>query len=309
MGCCASTPSSPYPAQEGHSSSRAITSSQPESQSALPRPSTNASSHSNHQPRPAHYLQYGHPRPGNSAETSARNNTGPLKQPKKWKTKPGVTAWTRESLDSEREAFFDTRVTGRPEIWLAIRSALELLWAGGDPGDEDGGIGTAQSILDAAGVVMQHGDMTKLVYDSFGGLYELPKHIISDPENLAPSPAPMLKNDDERSKEDGESEEMDEDEVLRRREEKGKAVINEADMVVVKVRFSDGALPDHSLRLGKDDSVRLLIRRVVEEVGLAPPKRIKIVYMGRILVEGKSLIDQGWNAQEEHVLSALVFDS
>jgi hypothetical protein len=145
---------------------------------------------------------------------------------------------------------------------------LEVLWAGGDPGEDDGGLATAQSILNAAGIAVQHGDMTKLVYDPFGGLYELPKHIVSDPQNLAPSPAPAPKDDDNRSKEDGDSEEIDEDEVLRRREEKGKAVVNEADMMSVKVRFSDSS-PDHVVAFGKNDSVRLLVRRIGDETGVS----------------------------------------
>lgn len=36
--------------------------------------------------------------------------------------------WTRSALDRERAEFFDTRVTGRQEIWQTIHAALEILW-------------------------------------------------------------------------------------------------------------------------------------------------------------------------------------
>lgn len=47
-----------------------------------------------------------------------------------------------------REEFFDTRVTGRAEAWHAIRMAIEMM-------GED--LETAQTILDAAGVVLPTG--------------------------------------------------------------------------------------------------------------------------------------------------------
>lgn len=37
-------------------------------------------------------------------------------------------AWTRTALDTERADFFDTRVTGRQEVWQILRAALEVLW-------------------------------------------------------------------------------------------------------------------------------------------------------------------------------------
>jgi hypothetical protein len=148
---------------------------------------------------------------------------------------------------------------------------LEVLWQGGEPEDTDGGLATANSILSAAEITVSNGDLTKDLYDRFGGLYKLPKHIVSDPQNLAPSPPPEPEDDGEGSKEEGESDEVDEDEILRRREEKGKAVVNEADLVDVKVRFSD-ARPDRIVRVGQDDSVRLVVRRIAEEIVVSHPK-------------------------------------
>jgi len=36
--------------------------------------------------------------------------------------------WTRTALDTERTEFFDTRVTGRAEVWQVLKVALEVLW-------------------------------------------------------------------------------------------------------------------------------------------------------------------------------------
>lgn len=200
--------------------------------------------------------------------------------------------------------FFDTRTTGREEIWLTLRAVLEILWAGGEPEDTDGGIATAQMMLDASGITIPSGDLAVGgAYDATGQHYKLPEQIVSDPMNLAPSPdAPP--HDDEADK-DAESEEPDEDEILRRREEKGKAVVNTKDLINVRCRLSDGPIPDLVVSIGKDDSVRLLAKKLLEEAKLPPPKHIKIVYLGKVLKENQSLLAQGW--KDNHVVNAMVF--
>ena len=77
-----------------------------------------------------------------------KKDEGPKVKPNK-ELKPLVWAstdktWTRHEIDQEREDFFFTRVTGRQEVWQTIRTALEVIWAGGDIEDHDGGIKTAQ---------------------------------------------------------------------------------------------------------------------------------------------------------------------
>ncbi|KAG9232061.1 ubiquitin domain-containing protein [Amylocarpus encephaloides] len=289
MGCCASTSrasSSPYP-PEPNSSSRGITSSQPQSHSALPRPSTHASSHSN---RHSHHRS--------SQPLSAHINK-PLKI-HVWACKN--RNWTRADLDRERTDFFDTRVTGRPEIWQTLRAVLEILWAGGDIGDVDGGIGTAQQILDAADITIPTGDLSNGVYDGFGAFYTLPEFIVADPQNIASTPPTPA---DEVINTDGESDELDEEELVKRREEKGKGVLSVKDMIHVTARLSDGGGPDLVLSVGRDDSVRLVARRLAEEASLSPPKSIRIAYLGKILRDNQSLIAQGW--KDDHVVNALVF--
>lgn len=147
---------------------------------------------------------------------------------------------------------------------MTLRAVLEILWAGGGPEDADGGIATAQMMLNASGITIPSGDLAVGgAYDATGQHYKLPEQIVSDPTNLAPSPEAPPHNDE--SDKDVESEEPDEDEILRRREEKGKAVVSTKDLMNVRCRLSDGPIPDLVVSIGKDDSVRLLAKKLLEE--------------------------------------------
>ena len=159
--------------------------------------------------------------------------------------------WTRQELDREREEFFDTRVTGRQEIWGALRIVIGLL--------EEGEMETAQGILDASGITVPTGDLKDGAYDEAGNFYQMPEHVISDPENLMPeekAPAAQI---------DAKAEETDEDEIERRREEKGKAVLKIGESIKVKARLSDRGGPDVVIELSKDQNIRVLIRRIQDE--------------------------------------------
>ncbi|KAK5657784.1 hypothetical protein OQA88_2857 [Cercophora sp. LCS_1] len=234
--------------------------------------------------------------------------------------------WTSAALKRERVEFFDTRVTGRQEVWQTIRAALEVLWiadaaardgqtrreAGlGGPSEEDPAIAlaTAQSILDAADITLPSGDLAQGAYDSLGNYYSMPEYIVSDPLNLSQGPA--LGDSFEDAKADftaGEetAEETEEgDEVERRREEKGKAVLDVRDLISVRARLSDGS-KDVIVSVGKEDNVRTIARSITEGAQLPPNKKVRIAYMGKILKEGSSLPEQGWKSG--HVVNALVFN-
>jgi len=168
-------------------------------------------------------------------------------------------------LDREREEFFDTRVTGRPEIWMTLKAALQVLWTG-EEDDDEGGIATAQTILEAADVTLPTGDLANGAYDAFGALYSLPEWVVSDPVNL------VVEQDDdvEDGLVKGSPEVVDEEEeAARRREEKGKAVLVAADVIAVKARLSDRGGADVTVQVGKGDSVRLLTKRIFEESGVS----------------------------------------
>lgn len=140
---------------------------------------------------------------------------------------------------------------------------MEVMWAAGDP-EDDTGILTAQTILDAAGITLPTGDLAGGAYDGFGAFYPLHQYVVSDPQNLVDSPAGVTGDD-----KDAESDELDEEEILRRREEKGKAVVNPKDLINVRARLSEGSSSDLVVTIGKQDSVRLLTRRVFEESGVS----------------------------------------
>ncbi|KAH9903991.1 hypothetical protein F4778DRAFT_733515 [Xylariomycetidae sp. FL2044] len=141
-------------------------------------------------------------------------------------------AWTRRDLDTERADFFDTRVSGRPEVWQVLRAALEVMWeadinnqhnnhnnnsskaskgpiGGGegrgennDDDDEDDDLATAQSILKAAEVTLPTGNLANGVYDALGNYYALPEWIVCDPVNVAAAAAAAAGEEDVESKTD-----------------------------------------------------------------------------------------------------------
>ncbi|KAJ8116772.1 hypothetical protein ONZ43_g4361 [Nemania bipapillata] len=228
--------------------------------------------------------------------------------------------WTRAEIDLQRTEFFDTRVTGRPEVWQVIRTALEAMWesdarraAGVELAeDEDaGGLATAQGLLKAAEVTLPTGNLSNGVYDALGNYYALPEWIVSDPANLIEDGGIRRESVDKDGKGDDDltgddtAEEVDEDEALRRREEKGKAVVDIKKLVKVRARLSDN-YPDVIIGIDADESVRSLARKIAEESGLPSTKHVRVAYMGKILRENNSLQSQGW--QRDHIVNALVFD-
>lgn len=188
-------------------------------------------------------------------------------------------------MDRERTDFFDTRVSGRPEIWQTLHAALDVLWAADatrrdDPNDSSDdqnpslALATAQSILDAADITLPTGNLADGAYDLLGNYYQLPAHIVSDPSNVA-SRDDDNDDDDDRFGEaktaedatagaDDDDAEEREDEAERRRVHKGKSVVNVSDQVLAVVRLSNTAR-DLRLDVGKDESVRSIIHRIIEE--------------------------------------------
>ncbi|KAN0067622.1 hypothetical protein V8E54_014187 [Elaphomyces granulatus] len=220
-----------------------------------------------------------------------------------WRSKHRI--WTRAQLSQERKEFFETRVTGRSEVWAALSAATSLL--------QEGDLTTAQSILDAAGVTVPTGNLSEGCYDQNGVLYRLPHCIVSDPENVVDDSAGEqgdgvtdLDGDAISDRKLAMSEES-EDELIpedleRRREEKGK--MSERDLIKVKARLSDRGGPDIPISIGKLQSVGLLANKVQTEAGISGKQRVRIAYLGRILKEDEPLLEQGWKAG--HIVNALV---
>ncbi|KAL2067053.1 hypothetical protein VTL71DRAFT_1477 [Oculimacula yallundae] len=289
MGCCSSTVSgSPYPAENPNNgnSTSPINSSQPASQNMIPRPSTNASNHSGPHNQRQHRDLTKHP-------------TKDLK-PHIWKSQ--TRTWTRAQIDAERIAFFDTRTSGRQEIWQAIRTALEILWAGGDPEEDGERMATAQVILKAAGTTIPTGNLTQAVYDGFGARYDLPDYVVSDPTNLVELPTRSEEDEGDKSEDGGAA---DEDELLKKEDiRRGKAVLNPDDLMDLHVKLSDRENKPLIVSINKQDPVRIVTKKIYDEAGLESPKHLRLAYMGKILSDNKTLQAQGW--QEEHVINGYV---
>lgn len=139
---------------------------------------------------------------------------------------------------------------------------LAVLWAGGEADNDDGGLRTAQTIFEASGITIPTGDLANGVYDSFGAFYSLPEWVVADPTNVT-------EDDDEDKLGSGAGDDSDSlddnDKILRRREEKGKAVLAEEDLIKVRARLSDRGGPDVIVKVGKTDSVRLLTKGVFDK--------------------------------------------
>lgn len=140
------------------------------------------------------------------------------------------------------------------------------MWQGGDEGDdEDGGLGTAQMILTAADITLNRGDLCAGVYDRFGESYQLPEHIVADPTNIVETP----EEETEERRSGSEPSDPSEDELLRRREERGKAVLRQEDMVAIRFKLSDRDSLPFKVTIGKKDTVRLICRRISEEMDVS----------------------------------------
>ena len=217
--------------------------------------------------------------------------------------------WTRKRLDKERIDFFDTRLGGKEHIWQAIRSALEVLWEGGDAMDQDGGLATADTLLRSAGVILPKGDMCRGVYDESGYKYVIPREVISDPENIlteAEAAAPTAQGvqeinseehnctEERNSNAEGDvSEEGDNpsaEEILRRKEEKGKG--RAIDMVQVRARRNDSQY-DIVVQSDRTENVAILKQRFTKAAELQPPSYIRLFFNGSELDDGKPLQEQG----------------
>jgi hypothetical protein len=182
--------------------------------------------------------------------------------------------WTRAQIERERAEFFDTRVTGRVEIWAAVSTAISLM--------RSGDLATAQGIIDAAGITVPTGDLCEGCYDEQGVLYRLPQCIVSDPENIiVASHSSGGDGDGGRADEeldhealsdgklvtdDASGDELISQDTERRRDEKGKT--SERDLIRVLARLSEGGGPDILLSMAKGQTVGFLARRVHQEANV-----------------------------------------
>ncbi|KXT17735.1 hypothetical protein AC579_3609 [Pseudocercospora musae] len=284
MGCCQSRSDSPAPGSDDN----------------LPQDSSRANIH--HQTSS---------RDGNEPSSSRRHATNsvirpnkPIERPRPLETSPKNVSnrpppWTRSHLEQQRRIFFETRVTGRPEIWDALKLVCECL--------RQDDIAEAQAIMDAANITCPHGKVgrgrTKEkqregVYDEQGQLYDLPYWVVTDPQDII---------EDEGKDIDAEAEEDEEDEAneasLARRQEKGKGRAQSiGEELRLKVRLSDRA-SDMEVTIGSKQNVSVAIRAIKDQINV---RHCRLVYLGKALDEGKTLEAQGW--KNGQVVNAFVFE-
>ncbi|KAL8826800.1 MAG: hypothetical protein Q9170_007268, partial [Blastenia crenularia] len=168
-------------------------------------------------------------------------------------SKPKRT-WNRSALEKERRDFFETRVTGREEVWGSLRLAIGLL--------NEGDVEDAQGVLDASGVTVPTGDLVDGCYDEQGALYQLPSWVVADPERVVEDGEQMDGREGGRDREDG-------DEMLEGRDEKekGKEAVSMGG-IKVKCRLSDRGGPDVVILMARDERVGVLIKMVQKEANL-----------------------------------------
>ncbi len=187
----------------------------------------------------------------------------------------------------------------------------------------DADIATAQSILDAVGVTLPTGRMEDGGYDENGNLYRIPETIMSDPTNLADEDGDdqtvveMTESKGVKKIVDDESE-TKETIAESTHEDKGKAAVDK-DAMKIKCRLSDRGGPDVVILLGRTQTVGVLCRRIRDEGDvcaasststLADEKqipshaRIRVAYLGMILNDKQTLLEQGW--KEGHVVNVLI---
>ncbi|KAI9661514.1 MAG: hypothetical protein M1831_003036 [Alyxoria varia] len=218
----------------------------------------------------------------------------PLQPPKSWRSTSRT--WTPSQLQREREIFWDTRVTGRDEVWAALKMSVEMIGlragnrrsgivSGGVDGTLDD-IGTerdvdgAQAVLDAAGVTCPTGRMGEGVWDERGVLYKLPRWAISDPVNVQPDTAETaadVADDDEivaeENDEDDEGKEGLSDGEIDAAMSPSPADLsaekeNGGKKIRVRARRSDGG-KDVVVELDKSATVKTLLKKIAEEANVS----------------------------------------
>ncbi|KAH7028349.1 hypothetical protein B0J12DRAFT_584166, partial [Macrophomina phaseolina] len=189
---------------------------------------------------------------------------------------------TRARLEKERNAFWDTRVTGHEELWGAVRLASELV-RGGD-------VASAQGVLDAAGATCPTGEVWRGVFDEWGTEYRVPEWVVVEPVGVV---------EDDEGEGDGYGEEDGEQSLA---EEKGKGKMGE--IVKLKARLSDRG-SDVVVEVGMEERVSSVIAKIAETAQVPPTNRIRLAYLGKIFRENASLAAQSYS--DGHVVNALVF--
>lgn len=197
--------------------------------------------------------------------------------------------WTRSHLEEQRVAFFDTRVSGDKEIWVALRRTCELL--------RDGDLEGAQAIMDAANITCPSGRVSRArgrdrrggVYDEKGALYDIPNWVLTDPLDIVADPVPEVQEDKIAAVEDSDDAQEDE-EAAQRRVDKGKGrEVDIGEPRQVKVRLSNGA-GDFEVGFGSKQTAGTIVQKIFDKRN----QKVRLMYLGKELDEKQTLEAQKW---------------
>ncbi len=121
-------------------------------------------------------------------------------------------------------------------------------------------------MLTAAEISLPTGNLVNGVYDAFGNYYSLPEWVVSDPQNILEDesdkdePLSRVRDSDKEDGGDDDANGTDE-ETQRRREEKGKGVVDAREQIKLRARLSETG-QDITVTVDKTDSVRTVVRRI-----------------------------------------------
>lgn len=240
--------------------------------------------------------------------TAARPNA-PLRAPSPLRHPPWPfpnQPWTRQDLQKERRDYFDTRVSGRREVWDALEVVCDLV--------RQGKLVDAQSIVDAANLTCPSG---RVVYerrrgrermerggafDERGVLYEIPPWLVMDPTGIEDAVGEAADGAAEKDFGDEEEEEEDPSGVT---QDKGKGRLPDpGEMLVLRARLSNTGV-DLPVKMGAKEKVGAVVGRIRDQLG--DPGDVRLMYLGRRMETDKTLEQQGW--ERGHVVNALVLTS
>lgn len=168
-------------------------------------------------------------------------------------------------LIRERTAYFDTRVTGRAEVWAALRIICELL----ERGEKE----EAQAIMEAAGCTCPSGEVWGRrggIWDERGERYVAPAWCVGIPRGCVMEGDEVQEGTDasgvEESSEDEEVKSFGKRAVVEVGKGKGRVVEEEKEVELesdlrVRVRMSNTAR-DFVVRVRADAEVHVLLERV-----------------------------------------------
>ncbi|KAF1989421.1 hypothetical protein K402DRAFT_390999 [Aulographum hederae CBS 113979] len=203
-------------------------------------------------------------------------------------------ALTVPLLRAERRAFFDTRVSGRAEIWGLVQTLCGLV--------EEGKLEEAQGLLEAAVCTCPTGEIWGKrggVFDEWGECYQVPSWVVGKPRGL-------VEEEEVGAGDDEEGDEHEKDVELLGGGEKRKELEKPVGKLVkVKVRLSDRGADVVVTNFGMEQSMEELLRRVRDMADILATTSVKFFYVGNLIAPATSLSSHGW--REGHVLNAFVF--